>query len=86
MGISDRLAFDGWGLYPLNEVTELAPPGGSPILSNPTHMDQFYHNKWSDSPGHPPCGLEEWILVVCPAIIEHTTLEAVQTRLEKVPS
>ncbi|MGI6147774.1 MAG: recombinase family protein [Limnochordia bacterium] len=54
------------------------------ILSNPTYIGQFYHNKWSVTPqGIRLRPREEWILVACPAIIDHTTFEAVQTRLEK---
>lgn len=54
------------------------------ILTNPTYIGEFYHNKWAVTPqGTKMRPRSEWILVACPAIVEHAVFEAVQQRLRR---
>lgn len=54
------------------------------ILTNPTYVGKFYHNKWASTPqGIRLRPREEWILVPCPAIIDGDTFAAVQARLAR---
>ncbi|MGI6642165.1 MAG: recombinase family protein [Limnochordia bacterium] len=49
------------------------------ILTNPTYVGRFYHNKWAATPqGVRLRPKEEWILVPCPPIIDESTFEQVQ--------
>jgi len=52
------------------------------ILTNPTYIGKFYHNKWASTPqGIRLRPRSEWILVPCPAIVDKAQFDAVQRKM-----